>query len=152
MAHVRYKLFAEEAEEKGFPGIAKMFRAFSDSEFYHAKNHFYVLGLMNPILANLESALKNESFEVETMYKDYLDYCKKNSYGLTSYAFFDSLEAEKKHLALVQDALESYSNGKDIPLINYFTCSSCGYTFSGIENPVNCPICGAPNDRIKKTL
>lgn len=152
MAHVRYKLFAEEAEEKRFPGIAKMFRAFSDSEFYHAKNHFYVLGRMNPVLNNLKSAKEGESFEVETMYKEYLDYCKKMNHGLTAYTFYDSLEAEKKHLSLVKDALECYSNGSDIPVINYFTCASCGYTLAGFENPVNCPICGAPNDRINKVL
>lgn len=150
MAHVKYKLFAEEAEEKQFPGIAKMFRAFADSEFYHARNHFYVLGKMNSILDNLKSAKTGESFEVEIMYKDYLDYCKTKHHGLAAYTFYDSLEAEKKHLSLVKNALECYSNGKDIPLINYFTCASCGYTMCGNEKPGNCPICGAPKDRINE--
>lgn len=152
MAHVRYKLFAEEAEEKGFPGIARMFKALSDSEFYHSRNHFYVLGKIKSVLNNLKSAKEGESFEVETMYKDYLDYCRTKNYGLASYTFYDSLEAEKKHLALVNDALKNHSNSKDIPLINYFTCTSCGYTMCGNEKPGNCPVCGAPRDRIKEII
>ena len=149
-AHIKYMLFAEEAEEKGFPGIAKLFRALSDSEYYHAKNHYYVLGNMDTILNNLSSARDGESFEINVMYKEYLDYCRKSKKGLSAYAFLDSLEAEKIHYKLISEALKSFLEGKNVEIVSYHTCTSCGYTFSGISSQVCCPVCGAPFDRIKE--
>jgi rubrerythrin len=45
MAHMRYIIFAEQAEREGYPNIAKLFRAIAHAEFVHAKNHFTALGL-----------------------------------------------------------------------------------------------------------
>ncbi len=149
-AHIKYMLFAGEAEEKGFPGIAKLFRALSDSEYYHAKNHCYVLGKMDTIVNNLSSARDGELFEIDVMYKEYIDYCRKKNQGLSTCTFSDSLEAEKVHYKLISEALNSYSKGKDVEIVSYHTCTSCGYTFSSISSQVNCPVCGAPFDRIKE--
>lgn len=150
VAHVKYALFAEEAEEKGLPGIAKMFRAFSDSEFYHARNHFYVLNRMNSVLHNLHDAEQSEDYEIHVMYDEYLNYAKTKQHGLSRYSFYDSLEAEKIHDKLIRQALHSYETNRDIELTDYHTCTSCGYTFSGSSEIVHCPICGAPADKIKR--
>ena len=148
IAHMKYRLFATDAEEKGFPGIAKMFHAFADSEFYHARNHFFVLNNMGSILENLQESQVQEEHEINVMYKEYLDYCRQRNYGLAQYSFYDSYEAEKVHERLVNEAVTSLQEGQDIDEIAYFTCSSCGYSFSGSNKPRHCPICGAPADKI----
>ncbi|OHD14924.1 MAG: hypothetical protein A2086_10915 [Spirochaetes bacterium GWD1_27_9] len=147
IAHVKYKLFASDAEEKGFIGLAKMFRAFADAEFYHARNHFYVLNKMESIEKNLKNSNENETYEIDVMYKDFLEYSLSQKHGLASYTFFDALEAEKIHQKLVCEAIESFNNNKDVADDTYYTCSSCGQTFKGIK-PQNCHICGAPSDKI----
>ncbi|MDR2072418.1 MAG: metallophosphoesterase [Spirochaetaceae bacterium] len=148
MAHVRYKLYAEDAEKRGMKNTAKLFRAAADSEWYHAKNFYYTMpGLQEPLRA-IDEAVENERREVDRIYKECLDYAREQKLGLPAYAFTDALMAEKVHLGLFQDARKQLEHRKDILDESYFTCSSCGYTFSGTEHPKNCPVCGAPADKI----
>jgi rubrerythrin/predicted phosphodiesterase len=149
IAHVRYKAIAENAKEKGFDGIAAMYEAFADSEYFHACNHLSMLSANLSIHQNLETSRANEHFEVHELYKDLVAYCVKTGAGLAKYVFFDSLEAEKIHESLVNKALLSNTSGNDIPLLNYRTCTSCGYTFAGNAAPNYCPVCGAPADKIR---
>lgn len=149
IAHVRYKVIAENAREKGFNGIAAMYEAFADSEYFHARNHLSILSDNLSIQQNLEKSRVNEHFEVEELYNDLVAYCVKTGAGLAKYVFFDSLEAEKIHEALVGKAIQSFESGSDIPLTSYRTCTSCGYTFAGSAAPRHCPICGAPGDKIR---
>jgi rubrerythrin len=149
IAHVRYKVLAENAKEKGFSGIAAMYEAFADSEYFHARNHLSILSNNLSIHQNLEISHANEQFEVHELYEDLVAYCVKTGAGLAKYVFFDSLEAEKIHESLVNKSLLSVSSGNDIPLTTYRTCTSCGYTFAGNAAPKFCPVCGAPEDKIR---
>jgi rubrerythrin len=149
VAHVKYKLFATDAQEKGYPGIAKMFRAFSDSEFFHAKNHLFILNSIGSIQNNLKHSHEQESHEINVLYKEFIDYCDKHHFGLARYAFFDSFEAEQVHERLVSKVISTFQDGLDIPETEYHTCTSCGYSFVGETKPKHCPVCGAPSDRIR---
>jgi rubrerythrin len=148
MAHVRYKLYAEDAEKRGMKNTAGLFRAAADSEWYHAKNFYYTMpGIKEPFPA-VEESMENERREVDEIYKECLDYAREQRLGLPAYAFTDALMAEKVHLHLFQKACEQLETQQDIAGGLYYTCSSCGYTFSGTEHPKNCPVCGAPADKI----
>jgi rubrerythrin len=148
IAHVRYRLYAEDAQRRLLPNLAKLFRAASDAEYYHARNFQYVLeGIQLPSDALAES-VKNERYEVEEFYKSRLAYVQDNKLGLPVYAFTDALEAEQVHSRLFESALNYLNEGRDIEASNYYTCTSCGNTFAGKEHPKNCPVCGAPMDKI----
>jgi rubrerythrin len=149
IAHVRYKALAENAKEKGYYGIAAMYKAFADSEYHHACNHLSILHPDQSVLRNLEISRANEHYEVHELYKELVAYCVKTGAGLAKYVFFDSLEAEKIHESLVSKAIVSFESGNDIPLTTYRTCTSCGYTFAGSTAPKYCPVCGAPEDKIR---
>jgi rubrerythrin len=148
IAHVRYRLFAEDAQRRGLENLAKLFRAASDAEYYHARNFQYVLsGLESPLDA-ITGSMKNERYEADEFYKANLDYVTEKKLGLPAYAFTDAREAEKVHYKLFTEAFACLKEGRDIEAANYYTCSSCGNTFSGKEHPKNCPVCGAPMDKI----
>jgi rubrerythrin len=148
MAHVRYKLYAEDAEKRGMKNTARLFRAASDSEWYHAKNFYYTAPALREPVPGIEESAENERREVEETYRECLDYARERKLALPAYAFTDALMAEKVHLGLFRKAREQLGTGEDISGESYFTCSSCGYTFSGTEHPKNCPVCGAPADKI----
>ncbi|MCF7791370.1 MAG: metallophosphoesterase [Victivallales bacterium] len=148
VAHFRYKLLSELSESSNLPRLSKLFKALSDSEYRHAKNHFYVMNKLKRMEEFLEDSIRNEDYEVNEMYKNYLNYAENNSHGLAAYTFFDSREAEKIHEKLLKKALSYYKAGNDIPEEKYFTCSSCGYTFHMKNKPRKCPVCGAPKDKI----
>lgn len=148
VAHVRYMLFAEDAMEKGLKGLAKMFRAFAESEFHHARNHMFVLNELGTTKDNIDNAYRRECEEVDKIYKEDLDFCRSGHYGLSEYVFYDSIEAEKIHRKQLENIISSYENNTDIPEKTYHVCRSCGFTFAGSEKPRVCPVCGAPHDLI----
>jgi rubrerythrin len=153
IAHVRYKLYAEDAEKRGMKNTAKLFRAAADSEWRHAKNFYHTMpGLLDPV-SGIEESMENERREVEDIYAASAEYAREQKLGLPAYAFADALMAEKVHLRLFQDARRQLLSGQsDIAGESYFTCSSCGYTFSGTGHPKTCPVCGAPADKILPAL
>lgn len=150
VAHFKYRYYSEEARSRGLDGLSQLLKALSDSEYYHARNHSCVLNELKNLGSALEASIENESYEVNTMYKDYMEYAEKNNHGLAKYAFWDALNAEKVHKKLLEDASAEYAKGKDITPADYYTCSSCGFTFKAEEHPKRCPVCGAPQDKILK--
>lgn len=148
-AMFRYALNAEEAERAGMPWLARLFKALSHSEYHHAKNHHATLGKTSSPVESVRTGIRGESYEVETMYKDFWEYARAKGHGLAAYSFFDAWMAEKIHLGLLKDAEALLVSGKEPAKAPAFhTCSSCGYTFHMDGQASRCPVCGAPRDKI----
>jgi rubrerythrin len=147
-AHMRYIIFADKAEEEGFPNIARLFRAIAYAERVHAGNHYKVLGNIGVTSENLQVAIDGETYEVEEMYPVFNQVAKfqgeKGAEGSTNWA----LQAERIHAGLYQKAKQAALEGKDIKIDKIQICSVCGYTIEG-EAPERCPICNATKDKFK---
>ena len=148
-AHMRYLIFAEKAEQEGFPNIAKLFRAIAYAEFVHAKNHYKELGEIKRTADNLQVAIDGETYEVEDMYPAFKAVAElqneKGAIKTTSWA----LEAEKIHATMYQKTKQTVERGEDIEPKKIYVCKVCGYTTEGEEPPEKCPICGAPKNMFK---
>ena len=147
-AHMRYLIFAEEAEKEGFPNIAKLFRAIAYAEQVHATNHFKALGMLGKSPANLDAAIAGETYEVEEMYPAYNAVAELQEENEAKRSIRYALEAEKIHAKLYADAKKSAEAGKDIDIEKVSICSRCGHTVIG-EPPEYCPVCGAKREEIK---
>lgn len=150
VAHFRYRYYSEEAHSRGFEGLSLLLKALSDSEYYHARNHSCVLNELKSLGSALGASIINEGYEINTMYKDYMEYAVKNNHGLAKYTFWDALNAEKVHKKLLEEAASEYTKGRDIAPADYYTCGSCGFTFRSEVHPKRCSVCGAPQDKIFK--
>jgi rubrerythrin/predicted phosphodiesterase len=146
-AHLRYKLYAEDALRRQKPGLAQLFAAAADSEFYHARNHFFALNQLTGPEAALAESADQERQEVQSFYKDAAAAAQDAGCGLAAYAFLDAWAAEKVHEKLFREALPLCQAQGYIPPRDYHTCTSCGYTFT--DGPAVCPVCGAPRDKIR---
>ena len=148
-AHMRYLIFAGEAEKEGFPQVARLFRAIAFAEQAHATNHLRTLGGVGESPANLQVAIDGETFEVDEMYPAYKAVAElqdeKGAVRSTHYA----LEAEKVHAGMYQKARQSVLAGKDVEIGDIYICEVCGWTVEG-EAPDRCPICGATRDKFRK--
>jgi len=151
-AHVRYRIYADDARKNNKPGLEKLFRAASDSEFHHARNFFYAMNEFSPVHESVAESIKNESHEVDEVYPDAAELARRHGSELAAYAFDDAREAEKVHLRLFTEAQTVLAENDDIPGKRYLTCTSCGLTFSvaGDVNIKFCPVCGAPIVKIKE--
>jgi rubrerythrin len=149
-AHTRYQFFAEDAYEKGFPGIARLFRAYARSAYYHARNYFSVLNKMRGITENLGDSLALENSELDVLMARYMPSSHEGVTPLAYYAFYEAYEAKKKNIELLPAAIGAYAAGEDIGTQSYYVCTTCGNMRSADEPPDHCHICGAPPDKIIK--
>ncbi|HDI00644.1 MAG: rubrerythrin family protein [Candidatus Latescibacterota bacterium] len=147
-AHMRYLIFAQKAEEEGYPNIARLFRAISFAEQVHATNHFRMLGDLGSSADNLDAAIGGETFEVEEMYPAYDAVAELQGEKEARRSIHYALEAEKIHAAMYSKAKEAVKSGKDLEVGKIYICSVCGYTGEG-EPPDRCPICGATKDKFR---
>ncbi len=140
-AHMKYMVFADQAEREGLLNVARLFRAASFSEQMHATAHLRALGGVNATLKNLEAAQGGEDFEVTEMYPAYIATAKEQEEKAAIASMDRALQAEKVHSKLYGRARDTVAPKKDLDLPAVFVCETCGYTIEGAV-PERCPICG----------
>ncbi len=155
-----YTKFAEKADEEGYPEVARLFRATSASEAIHRDNHKAVIlelgGKVDdfelaPVkigttAENLKTAIKGETYEVDSMYPEFLALAKKEDVRPAMRTFRFAMETEKAHAKLYQNALDNL--GKN-PKVNYFVCEVCGMTVTELPKE-KCEVCRKPVDEYKE--
>jgi len=162
MAHMRYLVWGDKADEEGFPNVARLFRAIAYAERVHVTNHFTELrneagGFLVPstagfglgsMSANLGGAIEGETFEIKEMYPAYKTVAVAQGEKSAETSFTWALEAEKIHVGLYQKAKQAVDRGEDVDLRSIQICQVCGYTVEG-DAPERCPICKALKDKFK---
>lgn len=142
-ASAKYAAYSAKAEQEGNHNIALLFKAASVAENLHANNHKSVLVEYNTAIPditpefnvkstkeNLQDAIDGESYEISTMYPDFLKDATVSKSQLAQISFNYAFEVEKKHQAMYQNALEALNNKtvNDLPIV-YYICPTCGNTY-----------------------
>jgi rubrerythrin len=148
-ANRKYLAFAKKAEAEGKMGLAKLFRAAAEGETVHALNHLRVSKGVKDSKENLAAAIAGETYEIETMYPEFIATAKEENENNADTSFGGALEVEKIHQALFKKAMEKLEAGEDIPEEEYYICPVCGYPALG-EAPERCPVCATPKERFYK--
>lgn len=161
-ASAKYAAYAKKAEKEGYKKIALLFEAASKSEAIHANNHKAALAELgttpdkvNPEFEvkstkeNLEDAIKGESYEVSTMYPQFLKASSEENVNIATISMNYAFQTEKKHKELYKNALEQLNNNKENTLSSlYMVCSTCGNTYDG-PAPNRCGISMTPKSRFE---
>jgi rubrerythrin len=146
-AHMKYLIFADQAEKDGFPNIARLFRANAYAEQVHATSHFKVLKKLSNTAENLGAGIEGETFEIEEMYPAYMAVAEMQAERGALRSTKWAREAEKVHAEMYATAKTSASEGKDAEIGMMHVCSVCGWTGEG-HAPDNCPLCNAKKELI----
>ena len=141
----KYLVFAEQAEEDGYPHIAKLFRAISFAETRHARNHLRVLGGVGTTAENLEVAFGGETFEIDEMYPAYREIAKLQRNAQANHSFRYAFKAEMDHKRMYSEARAQALEGADIADAPVSVCLICGHTVIG-DVPDKCPVCAAAKE------
>ncbi len=144
-AHMKYMVFADRAEREGLPNVARLFRAASFSEQIHATNHLRALGL-GKTPDNLAAAFGGETYEITTMYPEFMQVAETEGEKRALGSMHDALEAEKVHAGLYSQAKDAVAAGGDMKTLAIFVCPVCGFTMEG-EAPERCPVCNTPSSK-----
>jgi len=162
-ASAKYAAYSKKAQEEGFTQIALLFKATSASEKIHANNHRSVLEDMGETVAdikpqysvkttkeNLTDAIAGESYEIATMYPEFLAAANTadNQLALTSLNY--AYRTEQRHKPLYEKALVALQNNQLKTLSNeYFVCPTCGNTYD-MTPPKRCRISMTNSERFVK--
>ena len=156
-ASAKYAAYSKKALEDGYKNIAVLFKAASHAEKIHANNHKKALEELgdkpvdfNPEFEvkstkdNLQDAINGETYEVTTMYPEFIETAKAAKVRNAIVTFNYAYKTEMKHKILFEAAMDSLNEGKEpeLPSI-YRVCPLCGNTYE-TEVPGKCGICGEP--------
>lgn len=141
-ANRKYLAFAKKAEEEGYAGVAKLFRAAAAAETIHAHKHLAVMKGVSSTQENIKEAIAGETHEFKSMYPEMIAAAQQEGNKPALMSFEYANEVEKIHAALYQNALEQMES---LPEKDYYLCQVCGYTIAD-EPPDECPVCGAKKE------
>lgn len=144
-ANRKYLAFARKAEEEGYTGVAKLFRAAAEAETIHAHSHLKVLGGIKSTAENLKAAFEGESYEFNEMYPKFIEEARAEGNDAAVRSFRYASEAEKGHAELYKKALAELN---EKPFVSYYLCPVCGHIAQG-NPPDKCPICGTPANKYR---
>ncbi|MDP4175331.1 MAG: ferritin family protein [Bacteroidota bacterium] len=159
-ASAKYAAYAKKAKQEGHNNIALLFEAASKSESIHANNHkaaLQELGVktdkvdpkfdVKSTKDNLQDAINGESYEVSTMYPEFLKTANDANVNIATISFNYAFQTEKKHKELYKNALNQLNNSNENSLAKqYSVCTTCGNTYDG-PAPNRCGISMTPKDR-----
>ncbi|MGB7294639.1 MAG: rubrerythrin family protein [Candidatus Aminicenantales bacterium] len=148
-AHMKYKAFADAAENEKLANVARLFRANSYAEQVHATNDLKALSGIQKTAQNLQAAVEGEDYEVKDMYPEFKAVAESEGEKNALFWFNAAFEAEKVHAGLYKRAKEAVDKGQDLPYFPIHVCSVCGFTVEG-DAPDKCPVCGAPKEKFLK--
>jgi rubrerythrin len=148
-AHMKYKIFADKAEQEGYPEVASLFRAISYAEQVHATNHFQQLQGIGDTGSNLGAAIGGENYENTEMYPAFNAVAKLQGEKGAMLSIHYALEAEKIHEAMYGEAKALVENGQDRQAQPVYICPICGYTVIG-DPPDKCPVSQTSKDKFVK--
>ncbi|MDE3214278.1 MAG: rubrerythrin family protein, partial [Bacteroidota bacterium] len=133
------------------------------AENIHANNHKAVLqesGITVPSITqeftvkstkeNLEDAIKGETYEVTTMYPEFLTVANQAGDQLALISLNYAYKTEKKHKVMYETALTALQNNtaNSLPSV-FYVCSTCGNTYENTA-PARCGISMTKSDRFIK--
>jgi len=160
-ASAKYAAFAQKATEEGQANIAKLFTAASKSESIHAANHKKVLeGLgekmedftpayeVKTTAENLKAAIEGETYEVTTMYPQFLTDAKNEKVEKATKSFTWALDTEKKHQQFYTKALQALTeNAVNTLPLDYAVCPVCGNTYNNASVDEKCAFCQTAKEK-----
>lgn len=159
-ASAKYLAYSQKAKEEGYNKVALLFEAASKSENIHANNHRAVLEQLgikmedfkpeykvNSTKENLQDAINGESYEVATMYPEFIKAAQEGKVNLAMISFNYAYKTEMKHKDLYTEALKKLNEKQESTMPSkYYVCSTCGNTYAETA-PNRCGISMTPKDR-----
>ena len=152
-ARTRYVAFAARADEEGYRGVARLFRAAARSEEIRARSHAEALrrvggeprtpheapGDVGPTRQNLLATLAHENAERLGAYPRLVRLTRAEGEPAAVLSFLLAHGAEVGLVRLYQDALANLERmrGPGEPLV---VCATCGHV-ERASAPERCPVC-----------
>ncbi|HYA14296.1 MAG TPA: rubrerythrin family protein [Syntrophales bacterium] len=145
-AALRLKVYADKAEEEGYPQIAKLFRVIAFSEQVHGARALQVLGRVKSTEENLAASFESETRVAEVAYDQFVKQAEAEGNMVAVLHFSQSRDVEEVHAKLYKEAMSHVMEERET---TYYVCTVCGYVSDGIL-PEECPVCSAMKEQFTR--
>jgi len=145
-AVLRLQLYAEKAEQEGYPQIAKLFRVVSLSERIHGVRSLRLMREIRSTEENLKQAFQSEVEVAEVAYDNFIKHATEAGEEAAAKVFTQSRDVEDFHAKLYKEAMQHMMEERET---QYYVCKVCGYPSDEVL-PDECPVCGANKDQFLK--
>ena len=142
-AALRLKLYADKAEQEGYPQIAKLFRVVARSEEIHGERSLRMLREIKNTEQNLQDSFESETQVAEVAYDNFIKLANQAGEEVSANIFSQSRDVEDFHAKLYKEAMTHMMEERET---RYYMCKVCGYPADGVLPDV-CPVCGAKKDQ-----
>ena len=144
-ASLQLKVFADKADQEGYPQIAKLFRAISRSEEIHGMHSLRRLDGIGSTEQNLQSSFESETNVAQVAYDQFVKTALELDDKTAVVLFSQARDVEETHAKLYKTALSNLAEDRDP---RYFVCTVCGFISDGTV-PDECTVCGATNEQFE---
>lgn len=142
-AVLRLTVFAEKADEEGYPQIGKLFRVIAASEAIHGTRALKLLREIGSTEENLAASFESEESVAQVAYAEFIKQAIDTGNRAAALYFTHSRDVEETHARLYKDALNAMASDQET---SYYLCQVCGYVSEG-SVPDTCPVCQAPKEQ-----
>jgi rubrerythrin len=145
-AALRLRVFADRADEEGYPQVGKLFRVIARSEEIHGARS---LGMMKGIKSteeNLAASFESETKVAEVAYDKFIKLAGEEGNNPAVTAFSQARDVEETHAKLYKEAMGHLMEERET---TYYVCKVCGYVSDGVL-PDECPICSAKKGQFEE--
>lgn len=105
-AYTKYLLYAKHARAHGHPEVADLFEQTAQMElFEHFAEEAELVGLVGSDADNVRDALAGESYEVDTMYRQFAEEASADGDEAAAARFAEVREDERRHREAFSAAL-----------------------------------------------
>jgi rubrerythrin len=145
-AALRLKVFADKAEQEGYPQIAKLFRVISASEEIHGSRSLRMLRDIRSTEENLTSSFESETKVAGVAYNDFIKLATEEGDDGAVNVFSQDRDVEETHAKLYKEAMSHLMEERET---TYYLCAVCGFVSDGVLLD-ECPVCGAKREQFTK--
>ncbi len=142
-AALRLSMFADRADQEGYPQIARLFRVIAFSEEIHGKRALRVLKEIKTTEENLAESFESEKTVAEIAYDRFVKMAEQAGDKQALLHFSQSRDVEETHAKLYKQAMNHFMEERQTV---YHVCKVCGYVADGVL-PEECPVCAAKKDQ-----
>jgi len=142
-AALRLKVYANKAEEEGYPPIAKLFRVIARSEEIHGERSLRLLKDIKGTEENLQASFDSEMNVAGVAYNEFIKVATEAENESAALVFSQSRDVEEVHAGLYKEAMTHLMEERET---TYHVCRVCGYISDGIL-PDECPVCGVRKEQ-----
>ncbi len=145
-ALLRLQVYAEKADEDGYPQIAKLFRVIAFSEWIHGSRALRYLREIKGTEENLKLSFESETKVAGVAYDKFVKTATDLDDAAALKIFANSKDVEDVHAKLYKEAMNHLMEEKET---TYWVCMVCGYVSDGVL-PEVCPVCQAKKEEFRE--